>query len=194
MWSQEGLAWLEDGVFFGDERDELLNARVLQLRALQERKRVLEPMLAGLALEDERAHWLMSIPGCRWYLAMFILGEVGTIHRFHSKDAFKKYCGCCPQEKSTGGRQDPFGVVQHAHKDLKWAIHQIAQHLHTGENPVGDAYRARVNETGDHGSGMTIARREVCELVYDLLMVEEPCNWAASSVLENKVARAQAKA
>lgn len=190
LWTQKGFAWLKEARF-EDERDKLLGARVLQVEALEERKALLEPVLAGIALEDERAHWLMSIPGCRWYLACYILGEVGTIHRFHSKDAFKKYSACCPRERSTGGRQDPYGVVQHGHKDLKWAFGQVADYARTEANPIQEAYEERYAKTGDHGSGMAVARREVCELVYDLLMVEEPCCWARESLLENKLETAR---
>ncbi|PSG96604.1 hypothetical protein BRD56_09635 [Thermoplasmatales archaeon SW_10_69_26] len=106
------MVWLKEPKFH-DERDRLLRQRVLHIDALEERKAILEPLLAGLALEDEPAHWLMSIPGCRWYLAMYILSEVGTINRFDSVDAFKKYSACCPRKQPTGGRQDPYGVVQH---------------------------------------------------------------------------------
>jgi transposase len=187
-------AWLKEPKFH-DERDRLLRQRVLHIDALGERKAILEPLLAGLALEDERAHWLMIIPGARWYLAMYILGEVGTITRFDSVDAFKKYSACCPREQSTGGRQDPYGVVQHGHKGLKWAFGQVADYPRTEEgNPIREAYEARLGKTGSHGSGMAVARREVCELVYNLLMVEEPCRWARESLSENKLSHARSTA
>lgn len=194
LWTPKGIEWLKQPIF-DDERDDVLQARVLQLEVLQERKALIEPVLAGMALEDERAHWLLSIPGCRWYLAMYILGEVGEITRFDDVDAFKNYCGCCPKEHSTGGRQAPYGVVQHGHKGLKWAFDRIADQLVTYEaNPVREKYQARKAKTGEHGQGMTVARREVCELVYWLLTKGEPCNWADLDMMERKLARARRQA
>lgn len=191
LWTDDGLTWLKEPRF-GDERDELLKARVLQLETLEERKDLIEPILARMALEDERAHYLMSIPGCRWYLAMYILGEVGEIGRFDTVDNFKSYSRCCPKESSTGGRQDPYGVVQHGHSGLKWAFELVGETLtRYEENPVKEKYRARKEATGDHGKAMAVARREVCELVYWLLTKEEPCNWADPGVLERKLDEAR---
>lgn len=195
LWTRKGIAWLKEPKF-NDDRDRLLRQRVLHIESLEQRKAILEPLLAEAALGDERAHWLMSIPGCKWYLAMFILGEVATIDRFEDVDAFKKYSACCPRVSSTGGHQDPYGVVRHGNKELKWAFGQIADYLRKSiapENPVREDYRARCAKQG-HGSGMAVARREVCELVYNLLKVQEPCNWASGSVLENKLAKARVAA
>jgi transposase len=192
LWTQDGLTWLKDDAPFEAERAQLLQARVLQLETLQDRRDLIEPILAQHALEDERAHWLMSIPGARWYLACYILGEVGDITRFDSVDAFKSYCACCPKERSTGGRQDPYGVVQHGHKGLKWAFERVGQTLRTyDDNPIKAAYEDRLEATGHHGKAMTVVRREVCELVYWLLTKGEACRWASADLLDRKLADAR---
>jgi hypothetical protein len=59
-----GLEWLKEPKFH-DNRDDLLKARVLQLEALEERKGLIEPILARMAKDNERAAYLVSIPGCR---------------------------------------------------------------------------------------------------------------------------------
>jgi hypothetical protein len=101
---------------------------------------------------------------------MYILGEVGTIDRFDTVANVKSYAKCCPKESSTGGRQDPYGVVQHGHSGLKWAFELIAETLvRYEENPVKAKYASRKSDTGHHGKAMAVARREVCELVYWLL-------------------------
>lgn len=191
LWTAKGLEWLKEPKF-NDERDPLLKARVIQLETLEERKELIEPILARMALEDDRADYLMSIPGCRWYLAMYILGEVGSIDRFEAVANFKSYSKCCPKESSTGGRQDPYGVVQHGHSGLKWAFELIAETLVRYEdNPVKEKYQARKADTGHHGKAMAVARREVCELVYWLLTKEETCNWADSGLLDRKLTEAR---
>jgi len=191
LWTAKGLEWLKEPKFH-DNRDNLLKARVIQLETLEERKDLIEPILASMAVEDERAHYLMSIPGARWYLAMYILGEVGTIDRFETVANFKSYSKCCPKESSTGGRQDPYGVVQHGHSGLKWAFELIAETLVRYEdNPIKEKYQARKADTGHHGKAMAVARREVCELVYWLLTKEETCNWADPGVLDRKLAEAR---
>jgi len=123
---------------------------------------------------------------------MYILGEVGTIDRFDTVANVKSYAKCCPKESSTGGRQDPYGVVQHGHSGLKWAFELIAETLvRYEENPVKAKYASRKSDTGHHGKAMAVARREVCELVYWLLTKQEPCNWADAGLLDRKLAEAR---
>lgn len=192
LWTEKGLTWLKDEAPVEGPRAQLLEARVLQLETLEDRRDLIEPLLAEKALQDDRAHYLMSIPGCRWYLACYILGEVGTIDRFDSVDNFKSYAGCCPRERSTGGRQDPHGVVQHGHKGLKWAFERVGDTLRSyEENPVKEAYQDRLDQTGHHGKAMAVVRREVCELVYWLLVKEEACRWAPEDLLERKLREAR---
>lgn len=194
LWTQQGQAWLKHECFTGT-RSRLLAQRVRQIEVLDERKHMLEELLAEIALEDERAHCVMSLPGARWYTAVYILGEIGEIHRFDDVDAFKKYSRCCPKESSTGGRQDPYGVVQHGHSGLKWAFGIVAKTLKNypvgGENDVRAAYEQGMADTGDHGKAMARARRETCELVYHLVRKQETCRWTPDSVLGNKLADAR---
>lgn len=194
LWTQDGRTWLKTQCFEGT-RSRLLAQRVRQIEVLDERRDLLEQLLAGIAIEDERAHCVMSLPGARWYTAVYILGEIGAVDRFPDVDAFKKYSRCCPKEKSTGGRQDPYGVVQHGHSGLKWAFGIVAKTLKSypagGGNDVRRAYEQGIADTGDHGKAMARARRETCELVYHLVRRQETCRWTPGSVLENKLSAAR---
>jgi transposase len=48
---------------------------------------------------------LQTVPGIGIRMAAAIVGEVGDVHRFASRDAFAKYNGTAPASKSSGGRE-----------------------------------------------------------------------------------------
>ena len=53
------------------------------------------------ANQDERARWLMSIPGIGEGSAMMLLAEIGDIGRFSSKEGLCSYAGLVPRVRES---------------------------------------------------------------------------------------------
>jgi transposase len=64
----------------------------------------LDQLLKAELLAASGQH-LQTVPGIGIRMAATIIGEMGDVRRFASRDAFAKYDGTAPASKSSGGRQ-----------------------------------------------------------------------------------------
>jgi len=92
-----------------DERTAL--ARYLrQLTYLATQEEELQRELAQLAVDREDVRLLMSIPGVDYYTAVALVGEIGDIRRFPTKQTLASYAGLVPRADNSGDH-----VSSHSH-------------------------------------------------------------------------------
>jgi transposase len=173
---------------FGDARDAVLAALLLEYDALQAQRTVLEGEIARQAGEDESAKLLMSIPGINYYLAMVILAEAGDIQRFASREAFRAYAGCAPRMRESAGVNRARGMAQGSPR-LKLAFSLAEQTATRMDGPIRRAYQNRLEKIGKPIRAHAVARRKVCDLVYAVLTKRETCNWSDASMHELKLTK-----
>ncbi len=87
-----------------DFKAELIQQLCDELLANHERTLRLRRMLRNQLLPAS-GQTITTIPGIGDVLGAAILGEIGDIRRFRSRDAFAKYNGTAPASKSTGGKE-----------------------------------------------------------------------------------------
>ena len=81
----------------------------------------------ALAKQDERATWLMSMPGIGYYSAMLILAEIGDIGRFPSPKQLSSYAGLVPSVHESGDRTRYGRITKEGSRWLRWIMVEAAQ-------------------------------------------------------------------
>jgi transposase len=79
-----------------------------------------------IKLRDEYQK-LLSIPGVGMILALTIMLETGTIHRFPTVGAFASYCRKVPSVWTSNGKKKGKGNDKNGNKYLAWAFSEAAE-------------------------------------------------------------------
>ena len=111
---------------------------------------------------------LCSFTGIDTRAAGIINGETRNINRFHSSDAYARYNGAAPADKSTGGR-----AKHRARKDcnhrLKKIFYLIAL-VNSQHDPMGKAYYQAAIEHGlDHNQALKRLARRISDIIYAMM-------------------------
>lgn len=88
-------------------------------------ERTLQPHL----VVRDQAYRVAQIPGISPLSAIWLLAEIGNIHKFHSMRAFLAYCGCVPRIASSAGVVYSAHITRHANKFLRGIFYQAAVSL-----------------------------------------------------------------
>jgi transposase len=100
------------------ERDHL--ARLLeQLELLAQQEERMQAELAKIASTRKDVQLLMTIPGIGYYSAVGIVGEIGDIHRFATKQKLASYAGVVPRADNSGERISEHRPVKKGNTMLK---------------------------------------------------------------------------
>jgi transposase len=139
--------------------DELL-ANIEQTLRLQ---RILRNQLLPASGET-----VSTIPGIGTILASAIIGEIGDIKRFPSKDAFAKYNGTAPASNSSGGKQRHTARRSCNHR-LKRAF-WLAGRAAVVNDPLARAYYDRCRQRGlTFTDAVKRVARRMSDMVYAML-------------------------
>lgn len=152
---------------------ELVRQLCEEILILSDRIRRLEHMLAEELLPRVEERVLTRLPGVGDVLAATIVGEIGDIRRFRSRDAFAKYNGTAPAEKSSGGR------VRHrsrrgCNRRLKRAL-WLAASAAVLHNDLAAAYYERCRGRGmSRIDSLKRVARRMSDIIYAMLRRGEP--------------------
>ena len=144
-----------------------------EILTLNERLQCLERILSAelLAQLDERV--ITTMPGIGIALGAAIIGETGDIHRFPSRDAFAKYNGTAPAEKSSGGRARHRGR-RGCNRRLKRALWLAARASVLHDDLAAEYYeRCRARGMSKIDSLKRVARR-MSDILHAMLRRREP--------------------
>jgi len=132
--------------------------------------------LSKKAGEDERARWLMTIPGIGECSAMMLLAEVGDIGRFGSKEALCSYAGLVPRVRESAGKAARGGITRQGSSWLRWIMVEAAQ-VATRCSPAAKRYYERLlRKKHKHVARVALARKlliAVYALLHDGVVFEE---------------------
>ena len=111
---------------------------------------------------------LNSFTGIETRAAGIIIGETRDIKRFHSNDAYARYNGTAPANKSTGGRQKHRARKAYNHR-LKRIFHLIAL-VNSQHDPMGKAYyEACVARGLNHNQATKRLARRISDIIYAMM-------------------------
>ena len=117
-------------------------------------------------------HLLDSVPGIGKILGLVILYEVHDIHRFARVQDFVSYCRLVKSKKESAGKTYGTSGNKIGNAHLKWAFSEAAV-LFLKDNPVGQAYVARLEKKHGKGKALTILAHKLARAVYHMLWRKE---------------------
>ena len=100
-------------------------------------------------------------------VAATVIGDVGDIARFASRDHFAAYNGTAPIEVSSGGRRKVFRLSRRGNRRLNHVIHMAAVTQIRHRHSPGRAYYERKIAEGKSGKEATRAlKRRISDAIY----------------------------
>jgi transposase len=100
-------------------------------------------------------------------VAATVIGDVGDISRFPSRDRFAAYNGTAPVEASSGGRRKVFRLSRRGNRRLNHVIHMAAVTQIRHRHSEGRAYYERKIAEGKSGKEATRAlKRRISDAIY----------------------------
>jgi len=145
-----------------------LEDNLFLIDALNQRIKGVTKRIDALAQQDERATWLMSMPGIGPYSAMLILAEVGDIARFPSPKQLCSYAGLVPSVHESGDRTRYGRITKEGSRWLRWIMVEAAQQASRRPGRLRRFHERVARKHGRKTAHVALARK-MLEIVYYLL-------------------------
>ena len=117
---------------------------------------------------QERAKWLMTIPGIGAYSAMMLLAEIGTIERFANKRALSNYAGLVPWVRESAEKRRSGGITRVGSPWLRWIMIEAAQTA-VRTSPAVGRYFQRLSRRKHRNVAMVAVARKLLVAVWAML-------------------------
>jgi transposase len=140
----------------------------------------LERELRPLARADERAQFLMTIPGVAELLGLTLATEIGDISRFPSARKLVGYAGLAPRVKQSG-QSSRVGRLSKAGPDtLRWAAVEASQQAWRPTNPWHELYTDIKRRHGKSNPAKAAVARKILIAAWHVLALQQPFKSRAS--------------
>jgi transposase len=121
LFGKRGRCWLGEQPLSPVHR-QAVEAYLAVIDALEREIARVSQEIDGQAQERDEVAWLTTIPGAGRYTALFILAEIGDIHRFPDGDRLAAYAGLVPAVRASGGRARLGPVTKQGSPWLRWLL------------------------------------------------------------------------
>lgn len=125
------------------------------------------------AEQRQEAHWLTSIPGVGHYTALFLLSEIGDIHRFPDGDHLAAYAGLVPIVRASGGRARLGPITKQGSPWLRWLLVETVHRAVRRPGCLKERYERLRRRKGTAVATVAVARF-LATCVYSLLTEGRP--------------------
>jgi transposase len=175
LFGKRGRLWLA-GVKLPAQARESVNVCLRMIDRYREEIQKQDHQLSEKAKQDERAGWLMTIPGIGECSAMMLLAEIGEIGRFPDKEALCSYAGLVPRVRESAGKAARGGITRQGSPWLRWIMVEAAQ-VATRCSPAAKRYYERLlRKKHKHVARVALARKlliAVYALLHDGVVFDE---------------------
>jgi transposase len=175
LFGQRGRLWL-NGVKLPAQARESVSVCLRMIDGYNEEVQKQNLQLSEKAKHDERAQWLMTIPGIGECSAMMLLAEIGEIGRFSDKEALCSYAGLVPRVRESAGKTARGGITRQGSPWLRWIMVEAAQ-VATRCSPGAKRYYERLlRKKHKHVARVALARKlliAVYALLHDGVVFDE---------------------
>jgi len=161
LFGKRGRLWLKD-VKLPQQARESVNVCLRMIDGYDEEVQKQNLQLSEKAKHDERARWLMTIPG------MMLLAEIGEIGRFQNKEALCSYAGLVPRVRESAGKAARSGITRQGSPWLRWIMVEAAQ-VATRCSPAAKRYYERLSRKKHRHVARVGLARKLLIAVYALL-------------------------
>jgi transposase len=175
LFGRRGRLWLA-GMKLPKQAREAVNVCLRLLDGYSEEIQKQNLPLSEKAKQDQRAAWLMTIPGIGEYSAMMLLAEIGDIGRFRDQEALCSYAGLVPRVRESAGKAARGGITRQGSSWMRWIMVEAAQ-VATRSSPAARRYYERLlRKKHKHVARVALARKlliAVYALLHDEVVFEE---------------------
>ena len=170
LYSQDGKEWLRD-LNLVDPYQLEINNYLEVIENLTEIIKSLDRQIKKYVEQDQRAEYLMSIPGVGQYTAYLILAEIGDINRFNSPKKLTSYAGLVPSVNQSG-KHIYFGrITKQGDSYLRCALVESSYITVRYDSYFARKYKYLKSRKGSNKAIVAIAR-ELLEIIYWILKKE----------------------
>jgi len=191
--SEKRRRWLRS-LRFGDHRDAVLQALLVQLEALEVQRRILHGEIAAIGTEVSEVDLLMSIKGVDTFLALVIHAEIGDVRRFLTADALCAYAGLVPRVRQSGDVVVHGRITKQGPSTLRWAVEMAARVAVRHDNPIGAKYRALRHRKKKAPVAKTAVAHKMLRMIHAMLTRGERCRWEDARATDVKVMKMRRRA
>jgi transposase len=151
-------------------RLELAHELLDELRIVDEQRRATKNRITRIVAATKTS--VTDIYGVGPIIAATVLGYVGDIHRFPTRDRFAAYNGTAPIEASSGNH-NVHRLSRRGNRQLNHAIHMAALSQIRYPDTIGRAYYDRkIAEGMKHKSALRALKRKISDAIYARLITD----------------------
>lgn len=193
LFGPAGRRWLGKAPLPEHERL-ILDRLVDELQRTNEQLAVLDRELARLALEDERAVRLMTIPGIGPIVATMVLSSIGDISRFETSQKLASYFGLTPKVRQSGEGPARHGrISKQGNASVRKMLVEAAWSAQRAPGPLR-AFFARVSAKRGAAAAIVATARKLAVLIWHVLSKGEDYAFARPAFQAMKLRKAALKA
>ena len=141
---------------------------------LDRRLAPLERELRPIALADEHAQLLMTIPGIAELLGLTLATEIGDVSRFPSARRLVGYLGLAPRIKQSGQSSRTGRLSKAGSRTLRWAAVEAAQQAWRPTNPWLQLYIDLKRRGAESNAAKAAVARKVLIAAWRVLARQQP--------------------
>jgi transposase len=168
LFGPTGRRWLAKASLPEHERL-ILNRLVDELQHTTEQLAVLDQQLACLALADERAVRLMTIPGVGPIVATMALSSIGDISRFETPQKLASYFGLTPKVRQSGEGPARHGrISKQGNASVRKMLVEAAWSAQSAPGPLR-AFFARISAKRGAAAAIVATARKLAVLIWHVL-------------------------
>lgn len=168
LFGPTGRRWLAKASLPDHERL-ILNRLVDELQHTVEQLAVLDRDLASLALADERAVRLMTIPGVGPIVATMVLSAIGDISRFETPQKLASYFGLTPRIRQSGEGPARHGrISKQGNASVRKMLVEAAWSAQIAPGPLR-AFFARISAKRGAAAAIVATARKLTVLIWHVL-------------------------
>ena len=168
LFGPAGRRWLAKVPIPEHER-QILDRLVDELQHTIELLSRLDRELALLALQDERAVRLMTIPGVGPIVATMVLSSIGDISRFETPEKLASYFGLTPKVRQSGEGPARHGrISKQGNASVRKMLVEAAWSAQAAPGPLR-AFFARISARRGASAAIVATARKLAVLIWDVL-------------------------
>ena len=153
-----------------DARMQLAHELLEDLRRIDEQRRAAKRRIGHIVTASKTS--LTDIYGVGPVVAATVLGYVGDISRFPSRDHFAAYNGTAPIEVSSGNHKI-YRLSRRGNRQMNHAIHMAALSQISHRNNAGrDYYQRKIAEGVAHKSALRALKRKISDALYTHMITD----------------------
>jgi transposase len=173
-WTKDWLTWVKHMAPLPAQSRWVVDQRLLELTAIEQRIKLAESRLAEVTADDPEVARLLRQRGIGPVTAWALRAEIGRFDRFRSGKQLSRFCGLSPRNASSGERQADAGLIRAANPELRAVLIEAAHRL-VRYDAKYKALAMRLRTAGKKGSvvAAAVANRWVRWLYHQMVSCEK---------------------